>query len=226
MQSDSLQWKRKRLLILDIGTIAIFAVAIPTAIYLYGYNATEWSAYTNAKHWAKCTAHVTGTSIVKDWGSKYKKNLVVRMTLDGGPAIEDSFFSLRLKDAEAMQRNLEKVGTVTVYRNNLQKDDYALSPEMKGHMRYSPPMLLGIVATIVGLVTTGILWRYLRIQIDVASGLRHRFGMDSARENAKESALEPSKREANAPKLEFDQGQLSGSKIELSPEKIVTSQDA
>lgn len=180
MQSDSPQWKRKRLLILDIGAIAIFAVTIPAAIFLYGHLTSEWGAYTNAKHWVKGTAHITGTSIVRDWGSKYKKNLVVRMTVDGGRAIEDSFFSLSENNAESMQRDLAKVGTVTVYRNKLQKDDYALSPEMKGHMRYSPPTLMCIIATIAVLITTGGLWRYLRIQIGAASELRHRFRMDSA----------------------------------------------
>ncbi len=230
MQSDSPQWKQKRLLLLDIGTFAIIAIAIPTAILFFTHTRADWDKYVDAKHWSKCTAHVLSTEIVRDPGEKVRKKLIVRMSVDGGREIEDAFYSMRLKDAENVQRDLMKLGTLSVFRNSLDKSEYAISPEMTGHMRYMPSLLLCVAGTGVGLISLLLLWRYVRIQIGAASDLRDRFRMapDHHAAQTRTEYPEPngqrmgrnSEAGSDVPMIEQAPEEMNGANLELGPQKV------
>lgn len=220
MHSDSETWKQKRLLSLNIITAAVIAGTIPVSAFLFNHFNSEWAKFTDMSHWTKRTAHVVSTEVTRDWGEKYKVKLVVRMKIDGH-SVEDAFFSIPRSKAETMQNDLAKASTVSVYRNNLQKNEYSLSPEMTGHMRYSPPVMLTILGA-VGILASAVgLWFYLRKQFHAASDLRHRFKMDGNHSASNRQDTPPKQNTNKSPQmLEQMQKQTDGSTIKLDHEKV------
>lgn len=214
-----MNWKQKRILNLNIITAAVIAGTIPVAIFLFDHFTSEWGKFTDMGHWTKRTAHVVSTEVTRDWGEKYKVKLVVRMEVDGH-SVEDAFFSLPRSKAEAMQNDLAKSGTVSVFNNKLQKSEYSLSPEMTGHMRYSPPVMLTILGAIGILASTVWLWFYLRKQFDVASNLRLRFKMYGNCSSAPSPKKQLTQNSAqSAQMLEQIQSEVNESTVKLDPGK-------
>ncbi len=181
MQTDSEKWKQDRIRILDFANIAFLAVTIPAAICFFFHNYCQWNKYVDARNWTEHTARVISTSIERDWDTKTRKVLIVKMTNDGGPQFVDAFNYLKDKEAIDLQSNITKRGTVLVFKSNLVPNDYAFSREVRAKQRYVFPLLFGGAVMIFAFFGMAVLWRYLRRCIADAAGTHHRFQQSSAR---------------------------------------------
>lgn len=176
-ESGSASWKRARLLSLDLLNIAIIICVITTAAFAINRIGEAWKAFETPANWTSCKARILSVSKQLESGKGGRYHVIVRMRTHDGTDVEDSYPPIRKKIALEWMSDLQKAGTVTVYRNLHAKDhttEYALSPSYYAQKLYMPSFLMWWIGTLVGLLCTVLLWRYMRERIDFAAITRDR----------------------------------------------------
>lgn len=178
---DSARWKQSRLLILHLVNIAIFALAIPASIYLLSHIQNTWTQFKNPDNWDTRTARVLSAYSLKEGGKSSRYFVIVKMQVVGGPSVEDTFAPVAASEAEIHVSELKRRKTVSIYQNKLNPTEYVLSPVWTGQTRFLPTLLLTSAGTFFGLISLGMLWKYMRDRIDFAAITRDRLQAKPAR---------------------------------------------